>query len=477
MQAPSTRLEHSLAAFRREQALAYVRALAEPEAPEGSRSARDQLGSEPLLALLDEALRTDGLSPACHAAAAAHLLRAQAERCYAVARRESAMLAARELRLEGTSRPLGAVYAEFVRERASDRRARSVATLATPLGEHAQRLLAARASADRAAAQLLAQLGAQRHPDAGPEQGMAQPAESWLSDSQDLAQEAFLHARKLAEVEGEGGLDTLWALLGTRYHGLFPRPGRYRRLAAELDPLGLRRELARAARLGPEHGDLFGATQVAPVAVPHDVRVLPARAEFGLASELSAADALGRAAGHVHASAALPVALRHASAATVARALGAVTMLRFSEPLFLRKRRELNAREAGELARASAGFWLLETRLLAAAVLARGLLGDDAAERAQTLAERALLGPVPPGVALFLLTRLSPSAALRGKVWGAGLCYALRERFDEDWYANPHAADPLRGAAARAGDFSVEGLAAELGARREDGLRKLSELF
>jgi hypothetical protein len=265
--------------------------------------------------------------------------------------------------------------------------------------------------------------------------------------------------------------------LGGRYGGLFPRPGRYRRLAAELEQLGLRRELARAARLAPEHDDLFASTQVAPLAVPSDVRVIPARRELGLASELSAADALGRAAAHVHASPALPFALRHASAGTVARVLGALAQHRFTEPVFLRKRRELNTREAGELARASAAFIVLETRLLAAAVLARGLSAADSAERAQVLAERALLGPVPAGVALFLLTRLSASSAFRGKVWGPGLAYALRERFDEDWWANPHAGEPLRGAAARAGDFSVEALGAELGARWEDGPRKLSELF
>jgi hypothetical protein len=258
---------------------------------------------------------------------------------------------------------------------------------------------------------------------------------------------------------------------------LFPRAGRYRRLAAELEPLGLRRQLARAARLAPEHDDLFAATQLAALAVPSDVRVIPARFELGLASELSAADALGRAAGHVHASPALPFALRHASAGTVARALGALSQLRFGETLFLRKRRELSTREAGELGRASAAFVLLETRLLAAAVLARGLAAGDAAERAQVLAERALVGHVLPGIALFLLTRLSASSAFRGKVWGPGLAYTLRERFDEDWYANPHAGETLRGAAARAGDFSVEALAAELGARSEDGPRKLSELF
>ncbi|HEX6240456.1 MAG TPA: hypothetical protein VFZ61_06165, partial [Polyangiales bacterium] len=323
----------------------------------------------------------------------------------------------------------------------------------------------------------LRQLAGPRHPDAGPEGGVANVAESWLASSDDLAGEAFHFVREASQADGSSGVDTLWATLGSALSGLVPRPGRYRRLAAEVEPLGLRRLLSAHARLGPDQPALFGAAQVAVVSAPRDVRVLPPELELGLASELFAADALGRAAAFTHASPALPLPLRHASAASVARSAGTLSMLRFTEPTFLRKRRELNSREAGEVARRAAAFALLDTRLTAAAVLARGLAGADALERAQVLCERALSGPVPAGVAALLLTRLSAGSAFRGKAWGLSLAHALRERFDEDWYANPHAGEPLRGAFARAGELSVEAFGAELGAQMELGPRKLSELF
>jgi hypothetical protein len=235
--------------------------------------------------------------------------------------------------------------------------------------------------------------------------------------------------------------------------------------------------LTTSARLAPEHGQLLGGVQVAVVSSPRDVRVVPAQLELGLCSELSAADALGRAAAFVHASPALPLALRHASAASVARATGALLALRFCEPRFLRKRRELNLRESGEVSRRSAAYVLLEARLAAAAVLARTLSGEHALEQIQVLCERALLGPIQPGCAGFLLLRLSAGSAFRGKAWAPALAHALRESFDEDWYANPHTAEPLRGAFARAGEFSVEAFAEELGANIALGPRRLSELF
>jgi hypothetical protein len=475
MPAPTEKLELALAAFRRDQALGYLRVLVEQ--PAGAARGRAFLCSDEAMEALGAAAASGEFPPALHAAWCAQLARAQAEASYAEARAESARLGAGSVRVDSDTRGVGELALDWSRERSSARRARLADGLAPHLAEHTSTLLAARARADAAAGRMLSRLAAPRHPDAGPEGGVAQAAEAWLAASDDIAGEAFQFVREAAHAEGEGALDTLWSAAGSALAGLVPAPGRYRRLAAELEPLGLRRVLTSAARLGPAHGQLSGAAQVAVVASPHDVRVLPARLELGLASELSAADALGRAAAFVHASPALPLALRHASAASVARAAGALSMLRFSEPAFLRRRRDLNSREAGEVARRSAAFLLLDARLAAAAALARNLAGPEAIERAQVLCERALLGPIPPGVGAFLLVRLSAGSAFRGKAWAPALAHALREEFDEDWYENPRAAEPLRGAFARAGELSVEAFAAELGAQIELGPRKLSELF
>jgi hypothetical protein len=179
----------------------------------------------------------------------------------------------------------------------------------------------------------------------------------------------------------------------------------------------------------------------------------------------------------VHASAALPFALRQPTVASVARAVGALAVLRLAEPGFLRRQRGLVRKDAEQAARAAATFALFDARFAAAAVLARPLRAGEGTALAAALAVRALTQPLPEALAAALVLRLSPGGPFRAQAHAPGLVWALRERFDEDWYANPRAAEPLRGAMARAGDFSVEAFAEELGAKSEQGLRKLSELF
>lgn len=478
MEAPTETLERALAAFRREQALAYQRALLGAHEEAGSSRGRAFLCSERAPMLLRDALATGELTPGVHAAFCAHVARAHAERAYEAARHDALRFAQRGLAFEGPPRPLGAQFQDWQRTRASAARARLQQAADPMFGAHALDTLRVRSQADAAAARALAELAGGRHPDAGPEGGVAQLAEQWLALTSDLAEEAFRFARQVGKVDGESGLDTLFAVQGSDLSGLLPAPGRYRRLAAEHEALGLRALLSRSARLGPAHPGLFGADQLALPGVPREIRLLPAQHALGLHAELTAADALGRATAHAHVSAALPLPLRHASAASVARSAGTLFMLRFGEPQFWRKHREASAREAAELARRSVAYALLDSRLAAAAVLARGLIaGADAAPRAQALCERALRGEVPEGIALWLLTRLSAGSAFRAKSWAPALIHALRERYNEDWYQNPRCADPLRGGFARGGELSVEAFAEELGAQWKLGPSKLSELF
>jgi hypothetical protein len=478
MTAPFEKIEGALEAFRREQALSYLQRLSGAAAGEvrGQR-ARAYLCSEAASELIVSMFSSGELAPDVHAAVCAHVARAHAEAHYAEARQQSLELPERLLQLEGDVRSVGAHIGQWSRERSPARRERLEAALDPLLGEHALVLLRARARADQAAGLALSRLTPARHADAGPTGGSAPLAERWLALTEQLAEEAFATARRLFGVEAQGGLDNLWAVAGQALGGLFPAAGRYRRLAAELVPLGLRAQLARAGRLAPTHPGPFPSSQLLLAAVARDVRIAPSALELGMGSELLATEALGRAVAHVHAAAALPFALRHPSAASVARSTGGLLQLRFAEPRFLRKRRDLNVREAGELSRLTVAFALADSRLAAAAVLARDLAPEYALERAQVLCERALRGTVQPGNALFLLTRISAGSAFRGKLWAPALVHALRERFDEDWYENPHAAEPLRGAFARAGDFSVEAFAEELGAHVEHGPDKLSELF
>lgn len=478
MPSPLEKLVGEIEAFRRDQAFAYLQRLSGvPQEEQRAQRSRAMLAHDAGLELVGDALASGELSPGEHAAVCAHVARAAAEQRYANARLADSQLPFSPVSVGSDSHTVRSALEQWTQASAPAARTRLETALDGPLAEHATRLTEARGRADEAAAKTLAKLAPQRHPDAGPEGGVASVAEQFLSDSADLAAEAFATARATARCDRESGLDTLWACLGIPMRGLFRFDGRFRRLSEELAPLGMRVQLARSARLGPSHQGPLPAPHVLVIHAPDRVRVSPSTVEIGLVDELLSAEALGRAAAHTHASPSLPYALRHASAATVARAVGGLAMLRFAEPTFLRKQRGLSSREAGEIARLSAAFSILDVRLAAAALLARGLRGGDAQSRAQALCERALLGPVPPGIALFLLTRLSASSAFRGKVWAPALASSLRERFDADWYKNPRAGEPLLGAMARAGDFSVEAFADELGANIAGGLRKLSELF
>lgn len=478
MSSPALELERAISGFRREHGLSYLRRLAgQPVDPRGGRSARAFLGSERGRELLDEAISSGELSPAHHAAVIAHVARALLEQRYERARAASSSLLEREVSVEGDTRSLGALLGEWCGHTRAGARERTLSAMAPSLELFAEELLRARDDVGAEVSALLVQLSGKRHPDAGPEGGASAMASEWLTQTDALGQEAFAFARRALAADGQGGFDALWLSLGQDLRGLFSSEGRLRRLALEWEPLGLRRMLSARARAAPAHPGPFAAPQLALVAPPEDVRVSPSAREYGLASELGMVEAIGRAVSYVHGSAALPTGLRIPSVGTVARAVGSLAVQRFTDPRFLRRQRGLSIREAELVARLSALYFLLDSRLAAASVLTRSLRGDSALDQIAPVVERALLGSVQRGPAAAMVLRISPGGALRGKVHGPALAWAMREHFDEDWYLNPHAAEPLRGAMARAGELSIESWAEELGATIAAGVEKLSELF
>lgn len=470
-------LERAVAAFRREHAAVYLKQLAGHAVdPTLDTRARRLLLGPALREHLHAARAAGELTDAHDGALCAQLARAALEHAYAPTRAASRTLAARAVSVEGDERPLGTLLHEWAVSAQPSLRGRLVQGAAPALEAHATALLEGRIEADRAVARLFAEIAPPRHPDAGPEGGVQDRAASFLAETQELTREALGVAARFVGARGDTGSDHLWVALGQPFHGLFPRDGRFRRLASDWTALGLRRLLSARGRAAIDHGGPAPAPHLVVLAAPNDVRVSASSAEHGLASELTAADAIGRALGVAHASAALPVSLRHASAGTVARTVGSLAVLRFGEPAFLRRMRGLSARESDAVARVARTFFLIDARLAAAAVLARPLHGPTAIDEAAALVERALLGPVPRGLSVLAL-RVSPGAPFRAKRLAPALAFALRERFDDDWYLNPRASEPLHGALLRAGELSVEHFAEELGADASRTIAKLSELF
>jgi hypothetical protein len=467
-------LHHAIAAFRREHALSFVSRLS-GRAPELARARRSLLreASEELLA---DAAAQQAITPAEHAAIAAHFVRAAVEQVYARARFHQAEFGGFELTIEGETRKRRQLCGEFATTHLPVRRQALLRAIDASLAPLLDEIELGMGEADEAAREWVVRLKAPRHADAGPEKGNHELARKWLDDTRELAQEAVAFALKQASGAQDGG-DALWALCGPVYTGLFSREGRMRRLGGDFAELGLRGALSAYGRVAPAHDGPFPSGQVAIAQVPNDVRVASWAFELGIASELGAADGVGRALAYALASPALPTAQRHPTVGSVARAFGSFSVQRFANPRFLARFRGLRAAEAAQVARLSAAYLIIESRFSAAAVLARALHGPDRRARAAELAEAALTRTLPQSLGALFVTRLSPGGPFRGKIWGLAIGDSLRERFDEDWFRNPRAAEPLRGAAARAGEFSVEAFATELGADVERGKRWLSELF
>ncbi len=157
-------------------------------------------------------------------------------------------------------------------------------------------------------------------------------------------------------------------------------------------------------------------------------------------------------------------------AATVGRALGMLLAQVSADPIAL-SRRGLTRAEARAAGAAGAALTLLRARLDAAAVLAEGRPLEGRA----ALVARATGTDTEPGAA-FLLSTSAASPRFRGTLAGLALFPALRERFDEDFFRNPRAAEPIRGAAARGGACSAEAFLEELGGAPTAAVERLDEL-
>jgi hypothetical protein len=467
MVAPAEELCRVVLAFREAHGRAYLARLAQSEDPVAQPRPR-----------MDEFLERvrdsrGDVSADEHAALAAHVARMVLERKLAEARGERLGLPVETVRVDSSERSVASTLTEWLTTKASAARRRLTSAVQPVLEAHNHRHRAALQYAEGAAGDALRIMEATRHPDAGPEDGSRQLASDFLSSTADLAAEAFAEARRLHEVTGNDGEDTLWAVQAPRYATIFPREDRFRRLGAELGATGLLDGLRRHVKVTHPHPDLLCGTQVIALSVPGALRISASNQPIGLASEWRAAEAVGRAATLAGAAPIGFPALRHPAASSVARAIGTATASRFLVPALLRRDRGLSRQEAAETARCALACFLFETRLLAASVLGRG----RSEQELHALVERAVGASLAPALSVFLVTRCAASAGLRGKIWGMAVASGLRDRFDGDWHRNPRAAEILCGAAARGGALSAEALAEELSVSIGAGIRLCEELF
>ncbi|MBW2462546.1 MAG: hypothetical protein JRH11_12930 [Deltaproteobacteria bacterium] len=475
---PLQRLRWALEAYRKDEATERDRRFRGVEGADSEEAVAERhwkFGDvDEVREMLSLAAGGGGLADINEAALRAHAARTAAD--FALAPGRDALEAASVARVKIGRNQVGIddAFDAFASEH-RDNRADAQSALVQGAESIGEVLGAARYRADEAGFAVFR--GGEAPPDAGPPRGdLAEEAGDFLAATDDIAEEA----RRYLAPEERSLHVLLGGLRAPAAGAPVPRGGRFRRLADDIRALGFEGDLRARVRTGGTHPFPGPKGRVVVVSVPDDVRLFEAGRERGVTSELAAADALGRALGHVLVSPALPVEERRPLAGSVPRALGVLWSQLVADRVLLTRGRGLGSNQADVVGRSAAAILILLARVRAAALIARVTekSPDTRAEAGSTLLQRALGVPVP--IAHARLAVVLPAAhgpRFRGTVVGLGLAVALRERFDEDWFRNPRAAEPIRAAAVRGNMQDAETFLADLGGSSDMAGPRLGELF
>lgn len=323
----------------------------------------------------------------------------------------------------------------------------------------------------------------ERGADVGACTAARQAAETFLARTDDAAQDLMAWLLRSRAPRSAAPLHALlFALRAQDLDGLAKPERRFLRLASGLTGLGFERDLNARVRVERACTALLPAPpRIAARAVPGDVRIAALSRELGVLSDFDGAAAIGAGLAHALVSPALPSELRWPVGHALPEALGGIMLRLRADRVYLRRVEGLDKRDAETLARHGALLLLSATRVSAALELSAAAHARSSSERNEGLSaalSRALTIELPEGTAALVWTLLPALCAdLRGKLAGAALHLALREHFDEDWFANPRAAEPLRGACARASTLTAEAFCAELGASSDAAASSLLEVL
>jgi hypothetical protein len=292
-------------------------------------------------------------------------------------------------------------------------------------------------------------------------------AQAFLSETDAAAQDAVQHA--LREHPSTKLADWHLVLRGLRAPQLDSNRGaqqRWQRVAAWLRGLGFEPELQSRMRAEPDRGGALPTAKVLALAVPHDVRVAQIATNYGVLSDVEAAEGVGRALGLSLVHAALPPELRWPLGASVAGALGGLALQLWGDRDHLARVQDMASAEAERVGRLAGTLALLQARAWTAIALTELTAADEAQTRLEAFAGalgRALCCDLPPGVAGLLgANRVHARARAQEALAGLALHVALRDRFDVDYYRNPRSAELLRSVCERGNALQIEGLCGEL---------------
>jgi hypothetical protein len=304
----------------------------------------------------------------------------------------------------------------------------------------------------------------------------------WLEATDDAAGEMVRWLTRAAAPSGRASWPVLAAALrATELDGLARPARRFYRLAEGARRLGFERDMGARMRAERAVAQLTPRSVCLALSVPDDVRVAEPCLEYGVLSDLVAAQGIGEALALVLVSPALSEVARWPAGSGVSASLGALFLQLRAEPGYLARVEGHSPDIAERMARHAAIFLLLRTRLSAAQLLVEASAPASEHElllQLMAATQRALGCELPAGLtSLSFLTSaleggefVAADSALRQHA-------ALRERYDEDWFANPRVSEVLRGACARGNLLDGPGFCAELGAEPAAGIARALEIL
>jgi hypothetical protein len=214
--------------------------------------------------------------------------------------------------------------------------------------------------------------------------------------------------------------------------------------------------------------------------VPRDVRLAQSPRDFGVLSDVAAAEAVARGLSLALAHVALPPELRYPLGASVPGVIGFWGALAWTDREQLTRVQHLSATQADRIGRIGRSALLLWARACVSLALMPASEPGQPEARLELLCGalgRGLCARIEPGIAGVLAPdRLRARALALEALCGLATATALRERLNADWFRNPRAGDLVRSLAQRGNRLSAEAMCTELERTPADAAKRAIEL-
>lgn len=258
------------------------------------------------------------------------------------------------------------------------------------------------------------------------------------------------------------------------------RQQRWLRTSGWLRGLGFEEAMSARLRAETDYDAPLPLGRALPIDVPRDVRLAQPDRDFGVVSDVCAAEAVARGLSLALTHVALPPELRYPLGACVPGVIGVLGALAWTDRVQLLRVQGMSSTQADRIGRIGRTALLLWARASASLALMPASEPDEPEARLELLCAalgRALCARIEPGIAGVLVPdRLRARALALEALCGLASATALRERLNADWFRNPRAGDLLGAFAQRGNRVSPEAMCGELACSPADAAKRAIEL-